>query len=61
VGIAQRSVNLIRPEWSWLVPVTRVATTGLGLAMQYPMFKSFPYVVVAAGTKDLARYNQQCG
>jgi hypothetical protein len=57
LGIAQRSVNLARPEWSWLVPVTRVATNGLGLAMQYSMFKSFPYVVVAAGTKDLARYN----
>lgn len=58
MGIAQRAINLVRPEWSWLVPVTRVVVNGLGLALQYPMIKSLPWVVVADGVNDPARYHQ---
>jgi hypothetical protein len=58
IGIAQRSINLIRPEWSWLVPMTRVAVNGVGLALQYPIMKSFPWVIVAAGATDPAGYGQ---
>jgi len=55
-GIAQRAINLIRPDWSWLVPVTRVTVNGIGLALQYPIAKTFPWVMVADGTTDPARY-----
>lgn len=58
IGIAQRSVNLIRPDWSWLVPVTRVAVNGIGLALQYPIIKSLPWVAVADGVNDQARYGR---
>jgi len=58
VGIAQRLTNLIRPDWSWLVPVTRVAVNGVGLVLQYPIMKSFPWVMVADGTTDPAGYSQ---
>ena len=58
IGIAQRSINLIRPDWSWLVPVTRIAVNGIGLALQYPIIKSLPWVVVADGAKDPARYSR---
>jgi len=56
-GIVQRSINLAHPEWSWLVPVSRVTVNGIGLALQYPMIKSLPWVMVAEGVKDPARYN----
>lgn len=56
-GIVQRSINLAHPEWSWLVPVSRVTVNGIGLALQYPMIKSLPWVMVAEGVKDVARYN----
>jgi hypothetical protein len=58
IGIAQRAINLIRPDWSWLVPVTRVAVNGIGLALQFPIMKSFPWVMVADGARDAARYGQ---
>lgn len=57
LGIAQRAINLAHPEWSWLVPVSRVTVNGIGLALQYPMIKSLPWVTVADGVKDPARYN----
>ncbi len=56
VGIAQRAINLSRPDWSWLVPVSRVAVNGIGLALQYPISKTFPWVVRDSAT-DPARYN----
>ncbi len=56
-GIVQRSINLAHPEWSWLVPVSRATVNGIGLALQYPMIKSLPWVMVAEGAKDPARYN----
>ncbi len=57
VGLAQRAINLGRPLWSWLLPVARFLVNAGGLALQYPMIKSYPYVVVADGTKDPAHYN----
>lgn len=57
VGMAQRAINLARPLWSWLLPVARLFANAAGLALQYPMMKSYPYVVVADGTKDLPRYS----
>ncbi|HLN00609.1 MAG TPA: hypothetical protein VK335_15080 [Bryobacteraceae bacterium] len=57
IGIAQRSINLIHPEWSWLVPFTRVVANFAGLGLQYPIIKSLPWVAVADGVKDTARYS----
>jgi hypothetical protein len=56
IGTAQRAVNLARPLWSWLVPGARLLVNAAGFALQYPMIKSYPYVVVADGTKDPAHY-----
>jgi len=54
VGIAQRAVNLSRPSWSGLLPATRLFINAVALGLQYPMIKSYPYVVVSAGTTGLA-------
>jgi hypothetical protein len=56
IGIAQRAINLARPLMSWLVPVARLIVNAAGFALQYPMIKSSPYVVVANGATDSARY-----
>jgi len=58
VGIAQRAINLIRPDWSWLVPVTRAAVNGIALVLQYPIMKSFPWVTVADGARDPVYFSQ---
>jgi hypothetical protein len=58
VGIAQRGVNLMRPEWSWLVPATRAGVNGIGLALQYRIMKSFPWVTVVEGARDPVYFSQ---
>lgn len=58
VGIAQRAINIARPRWSWLLPPARLFANVAGLALQYPMIKSYPYVLVADGSKDQAHYTQ---
>jgi hypothetical protein len=55
-GIAQRGINFVRPYWTWLLPVTRVAINVIGLALQYPMAKSYPFVAVADATKESSHY-----
>jgi hypothetical protein len=57
-GIAQRAVNLARPSWSALLPTTRLLINLVALGLQYPMIKSYPYVVVSAGAADLAHARQ---
>jgi hypothetical protein len=57
IGAAQRAINLARPWWSWLLPLARFIANAVGLALQYPMIKSYPYVVVADGTKSPAYYS----
>jgi hypothetical protein len=57
LGMVQRAINLARPLWNWLLPVARFVVNAGGLALQYSMIKSYPYVVVADGTKDEAHYN----
>ena len=58
-GAAQRAINLVRPQWNWLMPVTRAITNGIGLAMQYFVILSFPYVVVADRSVDAAHSSAQ--
>jgi hypothetical protein len=57
LGIAQRAINLVRPLWNWLLPLSRFFVNAAGLALQYPMIKSYPYVVVTDGAKDPAHFN----
>ena len=47
-GIVQRVVNLARPRWSGLLPVSRLLINAVALGLQYPMIKSYPYVAAAA-------------
>lgn len=55
IGVAQRAVNLAHPEWTWLLPVTRMLVNLGALAMQYSMIKAFPYVLPAQNSE---RYRQ---
>ena len=48
-GIAQRAVNLARPSWSGLLPLSRFLINAFALGLQYPLIKSYPYVLVAGG------------
>jgi hypothetical protein len=57
-GIAQRAVNLARPAWSGLVPAARLVIHLAALGLQYPMIKSYPYVVVSGGATDPAHARQ---
>ena len=57
-GIAQRSVNLARPKWSSLLPMSRLAINAVALGLQYPMIKSYPYVLVAGAAPDAAHAKQ---
>ncbi|HLJ47825.1 MAG TPA: hypothetical protein VKU01_17535 [Bryobacteraceae bacterium] len=51
-GIAQRVTNLIRPEWTRLLPLSRLAINGIGLILIYRLIQHHPFVVVMAGTHD---------
>ena len=53
-GIAQRAINLARPSWNSLLPVMRLFINLVALGLQYPMIKSYPYVVLSGGATDLA-------
>ncbi len=44
-GVAQRAANSARPDWNWLLPVTRLGINLVGLALVYPMVRSAPYFV----------------
>ncbi len=56
-GVAQRAINLAHPLWSWLLPVSRLFVNVVGLALQYPMIKAYPYVIVSVGTTGTAHYS----
>lgn len=54
VGVAQRGATYLHPEWNGLQFVTRLATNAFGVALIYPILRSYPYVAVAAGAPDPA-------
>jgi hypothetical protein len=45
-GIAQRAINLARPDWTWLLPTARTVINAIALAMQIPMIHGYPFVMV---------------
>lgn len=46
-GVAQRAINLARPDWNWLPPASRLATSVVALALLYFMLSRYPYLAVA--------------
>ena len=50
VGIAQRIATLMRPEWNWLQPPTRVLTNGVALVLMVLFLQGYPFVAPMAGT-----------
>ncbi|MBZ5617639.1 MAG: hypothetical protein LAQ69_02720 [Acidobacteriia bacterium] len=56
-GLAQRFVNLVHPDWTWLLPATRLAVNGLGFAVLF-FFRNSHLVAVADPTYHLAHYER---
>ncbi|HMD32301.1 MAG TPA: hypothetical protein VKG84_10360, partial [Candidatus Acidoferrales bacterium] len=56
MGIAQRAVNVARADWTWLLPVSRMLVNLLGLLLQFPIFKGYPYVLVAEWANNQTLY-----
>ena len=50
VGIAQRAITLLRPDWNWLQPPTRVLTNGVAVVLVALFLREYPYVTVMPGT-----------
>jgi hypothetical protein len=46
-GLAQRAANYVRPDWNWLLPVVRLTINTIGLALIYPIHRSYPYFQAA--------------
>ncbi len=47
LGLAQRAINLARPDLNWLQPAMRLVANVLPLALLYFMQSRYPYIVVA--------------
>ena len=61
LGMLQRIVNLARPLWTWLPPMTRVVANVGGLVICYLMIKAYPYVAVVDPSIDPGHYSQLAG
>jgi hypothetical protein len=59
VSMAQQFTNLFRPDWTWLRPVTGLATTAMTLGIVQAVIRTYPYfLVVAEHGKDAVRSAQ---
>jgi len=56
VGTAQQVLNLARPEWTWLPPVTGLATSIAGMVVLEFVFKIYPYVLLSDPAANWQRY-----
>ena len=54
IGAGQRGVNVIRPDWNWLLPMGRFVADGAGAVVMF-FFRMHTLVVAADGVKDVAR------
>ena len=45
-GIVQRGINLVHPDWTWLMPATRLAVNSMGAAILF-LFRNSHLVIVA--------------
>jgi hypothetical protein len=50
----QRAVNVIRPDWNWLLPVARFAVDGAGACVMF-FFRTHALVAAADGIADPVR------
>jgi hypothetical protein len=53
-GTGQRAVNMVRPDWNWLLPMARFVVDCGGAFVMF-FFRTRPLVLAADGVKDLAR------
>jgi hypothetical protein len=53
-GASQRAVNVVRPDWNWLLPMGRFVVDGVGAFVMF-FFRTHPLVLAADGVKDLPR------
>jgi hypothetical protein len=53
IGAGQRGVNVIRPDWNWLLPMARFVADGAGAVVMF-FFRMHTLVVAADGRSDLA-------
>jgi hypothetical protein len=52
IGAGQRALNLACPQWPGILAVSRLFVNVVGLALQYPMIKAYPYVVASDGANQ---------
>lgn len=61
IGVAQRALSLVRPDWNWLPWVVRLVINVTCVALLFPMLEGAPFVVArdaaaaSAETVELAR------
>ena len=53
-GVGQRAVNVVRPDWNWLLPMARFAADGVGAIVMF-FFRTHILVLAADGAKNLAQ------
>jgi hypothetical protein len=54
VGTGQRAVNVIRPDWNWLLPMARFVADAAGAVVMF-FFRTHALVAAADGVRDLVR------
>ncbi len=54
LGAGQRAVNVVRPDWTWLLPMARFAADGLGAIVMF-LFRTHTLVLATDGAKDMAQ------
>ena len=54
VGTGQRAMNVVRPDWRWLLPMGRFVADCAGAIVMF-FFRTHALVVTADGVADLAR------
>jgi hypothetical protein len=53
IGAGQRGVNVVRPDWNWLLPAGRFVADGAGAVVMF-LFRMHALVAARDGVKDLA-------
>jgi hypothetical protein len=57
LGTGQRAVNVVRPDWNWLLPMARFLADCAGAILMF-FFRTHDLVLAADGSKDLVRAQQ---
>jgi hypothetical protein len=53
IGAGQRAVNVVRPDWNWLLPAGRFVADGAGAVVMF-LFRTHALVAAGEGVKNLA-------